>query len=335
MLSNVDMFNEHRQSVLGKRKKKRMEKKPGKVTSKKYQQLAQNRIKLEKDDSNLSNDFGEVDWEDQIMNIKEEETDQSRPQSPSARGRKRKSFLKTPELLTHRRKKVWQMMSKKEIGKFQRTKANNHKEMISNCKKTAVLCQKAVRQKAMESQKRQKETIWRAKRLTREMLSYWKKYDRVERENRRRLEKEAEEQRKMDVELVEAKRQQRKLNFLITQTELYAHFMSHKGESLENEETQRILNQLDEDMPVRLAVIDSYDSEFMKSKAQKNVQDAFDIERTKCMEFDKIAHLPTYHPEIDNTTGNVIAELPQPSSFKGVLKGYQLKGKLLNEFISV
>jgi len=51
-----------------------------------------------------------------------------------------------------------------------------------------------------------KETIWRAKRLTREMQSYWKRYDRVERETRRRLEKEAEEQRKMDVELIEVRK---------------------------------------------------------------------------------------------------------------------------------
>lgn len=35
------------------------------------------------------------------------------------------------------------------------------------------------------------------------MQSYWKKFDRVERENRRRQEKEAEEQRKMDVEFME------------------------------------------------------------------------------------------------------------------------------------
>lgn len=51
-----------------------------------------------------------------------------------------------------------------------------------------------------------KETIWRAKRLTREMQSYWKRYDRVERETRKRLEKEAEEQRKMDVELIEVRK---------------------------------------------------------------------------------------------------------------------------------
>lgn len=35
------------------------------------------------------------------------------------------------------------------------------------------------------------------------MQAYWKRYDRVERETRRRLEKEAEEQRKMDVEFME------------------------------------------------------------------------------------------------------------------------------------
>lgn len=42
-----------------------------------------------------------------------------------------------------------------------------------------------------------KETVWRCKRLTREMQAYWKRYDRVERETRKRMEKEAEEQRKV------------------------------------------------------------------------------------------------------------------------------------------
>lgn len=314
------MYPEQQQSVTGiKRRKKKFEKKPQKIP-KKHQMMS----RIDKDDSNLSNDYNDIDWEDQItMSIKEEDPD-SRPQSPSGRGRKRKSLFKTPELMNHRRRKVWQTMAKKEIGKFQRTKANNHKEVLSNCKKAATLCQKVARQKAMESQKRQKETIWRAKRLTREMLSYWKKYDRVERENRRRLEKEAEEQRKMDVELVEVKRQQRKLNFLITQTELYAHFMSHKGE-LSSQEEQRILNQLDEELSPRLASIDNYDSELMKSKAQKNVQDAFVIERNRTKEFDKIAQKPALQPLVDQASGSIV-ELPQPSFFKGVLKGYQLKG---------
>lgn len=111
-----------------------------------------------------------------------------------------------------------------------------------------------VRRAAIQAQKNCKETLPRARRLTKEMMLYWKKYDKVEKEHRKRAEKEALEQRKLDEEMREvgggeavrrtasqqthqplccflsqAKRQQRKLNFLITQTELYAHFMSGKA----------------------------------------------------------------------------------------------------------
>ena len=50
---------------------------------------------------------------------------------------------------------------------------------------------------------------------------------------------------------LQAKRQQRKLNFLITQTELYAHFMSRKLTGQGDEERNRILNLLDENAPRR------------------------------------------------------------------------------------
>lgn len=42
------------------------------------------------------------------------------------------------------------------------------------------------------------------------------------------------------------KRQQRKLNFLITQTELYAHFMSRKLTGETNKERDQILSHLEE-----------------------------------------------------------------------------------------
>lgn len=172
---------------------------------------------------------------------------------------KKKHLKKNPEIMTARRKKVWILMCKKEVGKVQRAKTNNHKEVLASCKKAAQLCMRYCRQKAMQSQKNMKETLWRAKRLTREMQSYWKRYDRVERETKRRMEKEAEEQRKMDVEIIEAKRQQRKLNFLITQTELYAHFMSRKLKKGSPDEQLLILSQLDEEKNPRLASIDDYD----------------------------------------------------------------------------
>lgn len=43
------------------------------------------------------------------------------------------------------------------------------------------------------------------------------------------------------------KRQQRKLNFLITQTELYAHFMSRKLTGETNSDRDKILSRLDEE----------------------------------------------------------------------------------------
>jgi len=81
----------------------------------------------------------------------------------------------------------------------------------------------------------------------------------------------------------QAKRQQRKLNFLITQTELYAHFIGKKltGEA---DQSDKILQKL-EDTPlqreiqpgivVNLEAPEDYDSEAAKERALANVRSAF------------------------------------------------------------
>ena len=85
------------------------------------------------------------------------------------------------------------------------------------------------------------------------MQAYWRHYDRIVSKQRKQQEKELEEQQKIDVQLMEAKRQQRKLNFLITQTELYAHFIANKmstssaatgDESHQEVDENKILNQV-------------------------------------------------------------------------------------------
>ena len=63
-----------------------------------------------------------------------------------------------------------------------------------------------------------------------DIQAHWGKFDREEKQQKRAKEKVALEQRKLDIDMLEAKRQQRKLNFLLTQTELYAHFMAKKME---------------------------------------------------------------------------------------------------------
>lgn len=145
---------------------------------------------------------GEIFWDGSMLKDESSDRRHSKSTSPSGtqltrKQRKKNALAKTPEAIAARRRKLWQLMAKKELGKVQRSKATNHKEILSSCKRVATLCMKTFRQKAMQSQKNMKETVWRAKRLTREMQGYWKRYDRVERETRRRMEKEAEEQRKV------------------------------------------------------------------------------------------------------------------------------------------
>ncbi|KAK9751910.1 SNF2-related domain [Popillia japonica] len=234
------------------------------------------------------------------------------------------SKRKWEEMMLIKRKKVFTAMVKKEISKQQRAKVNKHKEMLIQCKRVALQCQKVVRNKALQSARAVKELQWRMKRLARENLAYWKRSKRVDREMRRKLEKEAEEQRKMDFELIEAKRQQRKLNFLITQTELYAHFMSRKIADSSPEEQLRILSQLDEEKNPRLANIDDYDSDMMKAKAIKNAQDAFQNEKARTREFDQEANISS--TEDGNILGNSDEEHVQPTIFQGTLKAYQLRG---------
>ncbi|KAH8406673.1 hypothetical protein KR222_002340, partial [Zaprionus bogoriensis] len=284
-------------------------------------------------------DNGEVDYKRELANLaldypeEEEEIEEEvdvvgAVDGQVTRVRRRR---KNPEVLAARRRRIWQIMSKKESGRLQRIKSNNHKEMLANCKRVAGMCAKVVRQRALNSQRIMKETVWRAKRLTREMLTYWKRYERVERDQRRKQEREAEEQRKQDVELIEVKRQQRKLNFLITQTELYAHFMSKKLGQGSEEDQLRILNQLDEEHNARLAVHDDYDAGEMKQLAQANAEAAMqrDLDKTRAFDvpfkreqvLEQLQELEHAQPEREQ-----MKDLPQPKMFKGTLKGYQIKG---------
>ena len=79
-----------------------------------------------------------------------------------------------------------------------------------------------------------------------------------------------EDRQKIDFQLIEAKRQQRKLNFLITQTEIFAHFMANKVGTESQDETE-ILGQLDEKTPLPLTtMVDDYDSTVIKEQVKEN-----------------------------------------------------------------
>jgi len=115
--------------------------------------------------------------------------------------------------------------------------------MLASAKKTSQLCQKEVKRRAIKNAKPNKDVILRAKKLAKDTVAFWRRYEKEEREvstlqhlsylshletnstvfikSKKRAEKLEAERRKHEEELREAKRQQKKLNFLITQTELY------------------------------------------------------------------------------------------------------------------
>lgn len=171
----------------------------------------------------------------------------------------------------------------------------------------------------------------RGKRAVKEMLQFWKRNEKEEREARKRAEKEAQEAIKREEELREAKRQQRKLNFLITQTELYSHFIGNKSAqvaALEGKSKSDDVSEID---------FDNDNEQELAEQAKLSAQRALMKQRDSTKHFDEQAS--KLRREADGSL-NVDDELDflNPSSMKAEqdvgqpqmlqceLKNYQLKG---------
>lgn len=131
---------------------------------------------------------------------------------------------------------IWKDIARKDIPKVHRIQQTSLSTKQSNLRKTAQLASKEAQRWKLRTNKNVKDTQARAKRCMREMMSFWKRNEREERDLRRRAEKEAIERAKKEEEMREAKRQARKLNFLISQTELYSHFI---GRKIKTDEVER------------------------------------------------------------------------------------------------
>ena len=99
------------------------------------------------------------------------------------------------------------------------------------CKRVATLASLQARKPYSRTPKATKDVQAKSKRLMREMLVFWKKNEKEERDVRKRENKEAADRARVEEEKREAARQARKLEFLINQTELYSHFVGNKLKS--------------------------------------------------------------------------------------------------------
>ena len=114
----------------------------------------------------------------------------------------------------------------KNAQKVHRIKLASEDTKMQNLKKTATLASKEAKRYQMKTNKSNKEFQARAKRISKEMGTFWKRNEKIEKEKQREAKKEeAEQQRKAETDR-EAARQRRKLDFLISQTEIFSHFIN-------------------------------------------------------------------------------------------------------------
>ncbi|KAG0339441.1 putative DNA helicase ino80 [Podila humilis] len=128
----------------------------------------------------------------------------------------------------NKRRNLWDLIAHVQIPQMNKILASTTSTRQQNCKLVAQMCRRYSRKAASRSVKLNKDLQTRAKRATREMLTFWKRNEREELLLRKKAEKEAIEKLRIEEEMREARRQARKLNFLITQTELYSHFIGKK-----------------------------------------------------------------------------------------------------------
>ncbi|KAI8967388.1 SNF2 family N-terminal domain-containing protein [Mycotypha africana] len=262
--------------------------------------------------------------------------------------------------LEDERKNIWLTIARKDIPRMTRILSRVQATRSGNCKKIAQYCQKEIRRAATNGGRANREMQNKAKRLSKEMLLFWKKNEKEERELRKKAEKEALDKLKQEEERREAQRQARKLNFLITQTELYSHFIGRKikQDTEEDEETAQPApsglstplepvapsDELDENAGITNVGevdFDEEDEAVLKEKARLSAQNALAKQRERTKAFDEGA-LERRRAAGDNVDMNQMdlddmnfqepssmglgPEVTQPNMLMCQLKSYQLKG---------
>ncbi|KAF8463601.1 SNF2 family N-terminal domain-containing protein [Kalaharituber pfeilii] len=248
---------------------------------------------------------------------------------------------------------IWKDIAKKEIPKVYRIQQQSLSTKQSNLRKTAQLASKEARRWQQRTNKNVKDTQARAKRCMREMMSFWKRNEREERDSRRRAEKEALERAKKEEEMRETRRQARKLEFLISQTELYSHFI---GRKIKTDEIERSTDDVaGAEQPLASSKygaiddkrkagpsttrfedldFDNEDETALREAALNNAQNAIQEAQERARAFNNVGqktdlsniNLDEGEMNFQNPTSLGDIEIQQPKMLTVQLKDYQLKG---------
>ncbi|GAA5839521.1 hypothetical protein JCM3766R1_003567 [Sporobolomyces carnicolor] len=141
-----------------------------------------------------------------------------------------------PQQIADLERKIWTQIAKKDIPKVAKIAQQSATSRQFFTKRLATVVTREARKISVRT-KPVKDVQNRAKRVMRELMMFMKGNEKREREYRKKVEKEAMDRARKEEEVREAKRTARKLNFLITQTELYSHFVGSKIKTNEAEDS--------------------------------------------------------------------------------------------------
>ncbi|KAI1458961.1 hypothetical protein F4805DRAFT_466528 [Annulohypoxylon moriforme] len=235
---------------------------------------------------------------------------------------------------------IWRDLARKDVPKTYKLASDSYATKASNLKKTAILASKEAKRWQLP----------RAKRCMRDMMGFWKRNEREERDLRKAAERQELENARKEEADREAARQKRKLNFLISQTELYSHFI---GKKIKTDEVERSTDNPDiapdanavskpndvdinepSDAPAGKVTdfsqlnFDAEDEETLRQAAMANAQNAIAEAQQKARSFNKTDNDMDEDGEMNfqNPTGLGDVTVEQPKLLNCQLKEYQLKG---------
>ena len=248
---------------------------------------------------------------------------------------------------------IWKDLARKDGPKAFRIREYSIVQKSSNLRKTGQLAGKEARRWQLRTNKSTKDVQARAKRCAREMMGFWKRNEREERDLRRVAERqEIESARKAEADR-EANRQRRKLNFLISQTELFSHFMGNKAKT---DQIERSTDGVEADTTVKTDApkidvpdelneageevsnfedldFDNEDESALRKAAAANARAAIQQAQERARNFNQPAGSPKSQTDLDegelnfqNPTSLGDTEVAQPAMLNCQLKEYQLKG---------
>ncbi|KAK9829749.1 hypothetical protein WJX72_007671 [[Myrmecia] bisecta] len=185
------------------------------------------------------------------------------------------------------------------------------------------LAEACAREYALRLQRAQKDAAkasQRMRKLVRDMMTHWRRAEREAAEAKKQGEKEAVEAAKRAEEERERQRQEQRLAFLLTQTELYSHFMANKLGTPAGADAAAA-----DHAAAGTAAAVAAEVAVQKTTAKMA---SFDAEYATLAQKGADGHAPgTLEGSLVNpTTMPASSTVEQPAGLKATLKGYQLKG---------